>query len=176
LHEVSQVRRRPQGDRAQAGPRRRLPRLQGPLARRRRARAHRQGEGFRDGRLPPRPPQGTARLVSATPRPGDPVITPALVAEHGLTPYEYEKLVAMLERPPTLTELGVISALWREHCSYKHSRPVLKTLPTQAPWVTAGPGENAGVISIGDGLAVAFKIESHNHPSAVEPYQGAATG
>lgn len=114
--------------------------------------------------------------MSATPRPGDPVITPALVAEHGLTPFEYEKLVAMLERTPTLTELGVISALWSEHCSYKHSRPVLKTLPTQAPWVLQGPGENAGVISIGDGLAVAFKIESHNHPSAVEPYQGAATG
>jgi len=114
--------------------------------------------------------------VSATPRPGDPVITPALVAEHGLTPTEYEKLVAMLERTPTFTELGVISALWSEHCSYKHSRPVLKTLPTQAPWVLQGPGENAGVISIGDGLAVAFKIESHNHPSAVEPYQGAATG
>ena len=114
--------------------------------------------------------------MSATPRPGDPVITPALVAEHGLTPFEYEKLVAMLGRTPTLTELGVVSALWSEHCSYKHSRPVLKTLPTQAPWVLQGPGENAGVISIGDGLAVAFKIESHNHPSAVEPYQGAATG
>ncbi|HRQ78858.1 MAG TPA: phosphoribosylformylglycinamidine synthase subunit PurL [Gemmatimonadaceae bacterium] len=114
--------------------------------------------------------------MSATPRPGDPVITPELVAEHGLTPFEYDKLVAMLERTPTLTELGVISALWSEHCSYKHSRPVLKTLPTEAPWVLQGPGENAGVISIGDGLAVAFKIESHNHPSAVEPYQGAATG
>jgi phosphoribosylformylglycinamidine synthase len=114
--------------------------------------------------------------VSATPRPGDPVITPALVAEHGLTPYEYEKLEAMLGRTPTFTELGVVSALWSEHCSYKHSRPVLKTLPTEAPWVLQGPGENAGVIAIGDGLAVAFKIESHNHPSAVEPYQGAATG
>lgn len=114
--------------------------------------------------------------MSATPRPGDPVITPALVAEHGLTPFEYERLVQMLERTPTFTELGVISALWSEHCSYKHSRPILKTLPTQAPWVLQGPGENAGVISIGDGLAVAFKIESHNHPSAVEPYQGAATG
>jgi len=114
--------------------------------------------------------------VSATPRPGDPVITPELVAEHGLTPFEYERLVNMLERTPTFTELGVISALWSEHCSYKHSRPVLKTLPTEAPWVLQGPGENAGVISIGDGLAVAFKIESHNHPSAVEPYQGAATG
>ncbi|MFN5152826.1 MAG: phosphoribosylformylglycinamidine synthase subunit PurL, partial [Gemmatimonadota bacterium] len=89
---------------------------------------------------------------------------------------EYGRLERMLERTPTFTELGIISALWSEHCSYKHSRPVLKTLPTQAPWVLQGPGENAGVISIGDGLAIAFKIESHNHPSAVEPYQGAATG
>ncbi|MGQ0647125.1 MAG: phosphoribosylformylglycinamidine synthase subunit PurL [Gemmatimonadaceae bacterium] len=114
--------------------------------------------------------------MGATPRPGDPVISPALVAEHGLTTDEYDRLVAMLGRTPTLTELGVISALWSEHCSYKHSRPVLRTLPTKAPWVLQGPGENAGVISVGDGLAVAFKIESHNHPSAVEPYQGAATG
>jgi len=114
--------------------------------------------------------------VTATPRHGDPVITPALVAEHGLTTDEYDRLVNMLGRTPTFTELGVISALWSEHCSYKHSRPVLKTLPTTAPYVLQGPGENAGVISIGDGLAVAFKIESHNHPSAVEPYQGAATG
>ena len=114
--------------------------------------------------------------MTATPRPGDPVITPALVAEHGLTADEFERLRNMLGREPTFTELGIISALWSEHCSYKHSRPVLKTLPTQAPYVLQGPGENAGVISIGDGLAVAFKIESHNHPSAVEPYQGAATG
>jgi phosphoribosylformylglycinamidine synthase len=114
--------------------------------------------------------------VPVTPRPGDPEITPALVAEHGLTEYEYERLVAMLGRTPTFTELGVVSALWNEHCSYKHSRPVLRTLPTEAPWVLQGPGENAGVIAVGDGLAVAFKIESHNHPSAVEPYQGAATG
>ncbi len=114
--------------------------------------------------------------MTATPRPGDPVITPALVAEHGLTSDEYDRLVRMVGRTPTFTELGIISALWSEHCSYKHSRPVLKTLPTTAPWVLQGPGENAGVISIGDGLAVAFKIESHNHPSAVEPYQGAATG
>ncbi len=82
----------------------------------------------------------------------------------------------MLDRTPTFTELGIISALWSEHCSYKHSRPLLKTLPTKAPHVLQGPGENAGVISIGDGLAIAFKIESHNHPSAVDPYQGAATG
>src|SRR5947209_7629144 len=115
-------------------------------------------------------------MSAVAPRPGDPAITPALVAEHGLTKAEYERLVAMLGRTPTFTELGVISALWSEHCSYKHSRPVLRTLPTTAPYVLQGPGENAGVISIGDGLAVAFKIESHNHPSAVEPYQGAATG
>lgn len=114
--------------------------------------------------------------MTATPRHGDPVITPALVAEHGLTSGEYDRLVSMLGRTPTFTELGVISALWSEHCSYKHSRPVLRTLPTEAPYVLQGPGENAGVISIGDGLALAFKIESHNHPSAVEPYQGAATG
>jgi len=82
----------------------------------------------------------------------------------------------MLGREPTFTELGIVSALWSEHCSYKHSRPLLRTLPTKAPFVLQGPGENAGVIAIGDGLAVAFKIESHNHPSAVEPYQGAATG
>ncbi|HEU4643824.1 MAG TPA: phosphoribosylformylglycinamidine synthase subunit PurL [Gemmatimonadaceae bacterium] len=114
--------------------------------------------------------------MSARPRPGDPVITPALVAEHGITEEEYQRLVAMLDREPTFTELGIVSALWSEHCSYKHSRPVLRTLPTQAPWVLQGPGENAGVIALGDGLAIAFKIESHNHPSAVEPYQGAATG
>jgi len=114
--------------------------------------------------------------VTALPRPGDPVITPALVAEHGLTPDEFQRLVDMLGRTPTFTELGIVSALWSEHCSYKHSRPVLRTLPTKAPYVLQGPGENAGVISVGDGIAVAFKIESHNHPSAVEPYQGAATG
>ena len=97
--------------------------------------------------------------MTATPRPGDPIISPALVAEHGLTMDEFDRLVAMLGRQPTFTELGIISALWSEHCSYKHSRPVLRTLPTKAPWVLQGPGENAGVISIGDGLAIAFKIE-----------------
>lgn len=121
-------------------------------------------------------PEWQHKMAAVTPRPGDPVITPALVAEHGLNPAEYDRLVAMLNRTPTFTELGIISALWSEHCSYKHSRPILKTLPTKAPHVLQGPGENAGVISIGDGLAVAFKIESHNHPSTVEPYQGAATG
>jgi phosphoribosylformylglycinamidine synthase II len=114
--------------------------------------------------------------VSATPRPGDPTITPALIAEHGLTSEEFATLERMVGRTPTFTELGIVSALWSEHCSYKHSRPVLKTLPTEGPHVLQGPGENAGVIAIGDGLAIAFKIESHNHPSAVEPYQGAATG
>jgi len=114
--------------------------------------------------------------VKVAPRPGDPKITPALVAEHGLTEDEYQRLVRMLGRDPTFTELGIVSALWNEHCAYKHSRPLLRTLPTTAPWVLQGPGENAGVIAIGDGIAVAFKIESHNHPSAVEPYQGAATG
>ena len=115
-------------------------------------------------------------MATVAPRPGDPTITPALVAEHGLTADEYDRLVKMLGRTPTFTELGVVSALWNEHCSYKHSKNVLRTLPTTAPYVLQGPGENAGVISIGDGIAVAFKIESHNHPSAVEPYQGAATG
>src|SRR5213075_3063231 len=110
------------------------------------------------------------------PRAGDPKITPALIAEHGLTTEEYERLVHMLGREPTFTELGIVSALWSEHCAYKHSRPLLRTLPTKAPYVLQGPGENAGVIALGDGMAVAFKIESHNHPSAVEPYQGAATG
>ena len=125
-----------------------------------------------DRRVPPA--SRSTRAVEA--RPGDPAITPALVGEHGLTNEEFARLRAMLGREPTFTELGIVSALWSEHCSYKHSRPVLKTLPTQAPYVLQGPGENAGVIAIGDGLAVAFKIESHNHPSAVEPYQGAATG
>src|SRR5215510_12297224 len=118
----------------------------------------------------------TPRINAVEPRPNDPLITPALISEHGLTTEEFERLVAMLGREPTFTELGIVSALWSEHCSYKHSRPLLRSLPTQAPHVLQGPGENAGVISIGDGLAVAFKIESHNHPSAVEPYQGAATG
>ncbi len=116
----------------------------------------------------------TATVVQ--PRAGDPPITPSLVAEHGLSEEEYQKILAVLGRDPTYTELGVFSALWSEHCGYKNSRPLLKQLPTKAPWVLQGPGENAGVIDIGDGFAIAFKIESHNHPSAVEPYQGAATG
>ena len=106
----------------------------------------------------------------------DPVITPDLVQEHNLTPEEYARIEAMLGRAPTFPELGIFSALWSEHCSYKHSRPILKTFPTTGPQVVQGPGENAGVLRLPDGWAVAFKIESHNHPSAVEPYQGAATG
>src|SRR5256885_16368688 len=113
--------------------------------------------------------------MTVVPRPGDPAITAAIVAEHGLTEGEHVRIRDMLGREPTFTELGIVSALWNEHCAYKHSRPLLKTLPTKAPWVLQGPGENAGVISIGDGMAVAFKIESHNHPSAGEPYQGAGT-
>ncbi len=112
----------------------------------------------------------------ARPRPGDPEITPELVQLHGLSDEEYGQILEILGRTPTYTELGLFSALWSEHCGYKNSKPLLKKLPTKAPWVLQGPGENAGVIDIGDGLAIAFKIESHNHPSAVEPYQGAATG
>jgi phosphoribosylformylglycinamidine synthase len=103
-------------------------------------------------------------------------VTPELVREHNLTPEEYARIEAMLGRAPTLPELGIFSALWSEHCSYKHSRLILQTFPTSGPQVVQGPGENAGVLRLPDGWAVAFKIESHNHPSAVEPYQGAATG
>src|SRR5256714_15534381 len=108
--------------------------------------------------------------------PGDPPTTPQLVREHNLTDAESGRIPALLERTPTFAELGVFSALWSEHCSYKHSRPVLEALPTSGPQVVQGPGENAGVLRLPGGWAVAFKIESHNHPSAVEPYQGAATG
>jgi phosphoribosylformylglycinamidine synthase len=103
-------------------------------------------------------------------------ITPEVVAEHGLSPEEYERVVAAMGREPNLTELGIFSVMWSEHCSYKSSRIHLKKLPTEAPWVICGPGENAGVIDIGDGQAAIFKMESHNHPSYIEPYQGAATG
>jgi phosphoribosylformylglycinamidine synthase subunit PurL len=106
----------------------------------------------------------------------EPAITPELIAQHGLKPDEYERIVKLIGRTPTFTELGIFSAMWNEHCSYKSSRIHLRTLPTKAPWVIQGPGENAGVIDIGDGLAVVFKMESHNHPSYIEPYQGAATG
>lgn len=106
----------------------------------------------------------------------EPAITPELVASHGLTPDEYERFKALIGREPTFTELGIVSAMWNEHCSYKSSRIHLKGLPTKAPWVIQGPGENAGVIDIGDGFACVFKMESHNHPSFIEPYQGATTG
>jgi phosphoribosylformylglycinamidine synthase II len=103
-------------------------------------------------------------------------ITPDLVAEHNLSPEEYERILEILGREPNLVELGIFSAMWSEHCSYKSSRIHLKNLPTSGPAVIQGPGENAGIVDIGDGLAVAFKMESHNHPSYLEPYQGAATG
>ena len=105
-----------------------------------------------------------------------PKVTPALVAAHGLKPEEYERIRALIGRAPKFTELGIFSAMWNEHCSYKSSKVHLRTLPTTGPCVIQGPGENAGVIDIGDGLAVVFKMESHNHPSYIEPYQGAATG
>jgi phosphoribosylformylglycinamidine synthase II len=103
-------------------------------------------------------------------------ITPEIVAEHGLSEEEYGRILKALGREPNLVELGIFSVMWSEHCSYKSSRVHLKKLPTQAPWVIQGPGENAGVIDIGDGDAAIFKMESHNHPSYIEPYQGAATG
>ncbi|MEO5773068.1 MAG: phosphoribosylformylglycinamidine synthase subunit PurL [Sphingomicrobium sp.] len=104
------------------------------------------------------------------------MITPEIVAEHGLSPEEYDRVLHALGREPNLVELGIFSVMWSEHCSYKSSRLHLKKLPTEAPWVICGPGENAGVIDIGDGDAAIFKMESHNHPSYIEPYQGAATG
>jgi phosphoribosylformylglycinamidine synthase subunit PurL len=103
-------------------------------------------------------------------------ISPETVAEHGLSPEEYDRILKALGREPNLVELGIFSVMWSEHCSYKSSRVHLKKLPTEAPWVICGPGENAGVIDIGDGDAAIFKMESHNHPSYIEPYQGAATG
>ncbi|MBY0610619.1 MAG: phosphoribosylformylglycinamidine synthase subunit PurL [Beijerinckiaceae bacterium] len=106
----------------------------------------------------------------------EPAITPELVAQHGLKPDEYERFKRFFNREPTFTELGIVSAMWNEHCSYKSSKVHLKTLPTKGERVVYGPGENAGVVDIGDGMVVAFKMESHNHPSYIEPYQGAATG
>src|SRR3954454_19657324 len=113
--------------------------------------------------------------MSESSRPNS-LITAETVAEHGLSPEEYERILHAMGREPNLTELGIFSVMWSEHCSYKSSRIHLKKLPTQAPWVICGPGENAGVIDIGDGDAAIFKMESHNHPSYIEPYQGAATG
>ena len=106
----------------------------------------------------------------------EPEISEDLIASHGLKPDEYAKILEIIERTPTFTELGIFSAMWNEHCSYKSSKKWLRTLPTSGPQVICGPGENAGVVDIGDGQAVVFKMESHNHPSYIEPYQGAATG
>ncbi|SHE68795.1 phosphoribosylformylglycinamidine synthase subunit II [Ruegeria intermedia] len=106
----------------------------------------------------------------------EPAITPDLIAAHGLKPEEYDMILEIIGREPTFTELGIFSAMWNEHCSYKSSKKWLRTLPTSGPQVICGPGENAGVVDIGDGQAVVFKMESHNHPSYIEPYQGAATG
>jgi phosphoribosylformylglycinamidine synthase II len=106
----------------------------------------------------------------------EPAITTDLIASHGLKPDEYAVILEIIGREPTFTELGIFSAMWNEHCSYKSSKKWLRTLPTEGPQVICGPGENAGIVDIGDGQAVVFKMESHNHPSYIEPYQGAATG
>jgi phosphoribosylformylglycinamidine synthase subunit PurL len=106
----------------------------------------------------------------------EPEITETLIADHGLKPDEYAEIIRLLNRTPTYTELGIFSAMWNEHCSYKSSKKWLRTLPTTGPQVICGPGENAGIVDIGDGDALVFKMESHNHPSYIEPYQGAATG
>src|SRR5690606_20477144 len=117
-------------------------------------------------------PRGSEAAMS----PREPEVTAELAAEHGLSAEEYERILKALGRKPSFAELGVFSVMWSEHCSYKSSKPWLKKLPTEAPWVIQGPGENAGVVDIGEGLAAVFKMESHNHPSFIEPYQGAATG
>ncbi|MEC7785415.1 MAG: AIR synthase related protein, partial [Nitrospinota bacterium] len=106
----------------------------------------------------------------------EPEVSLQLVKDHGLTSNEYKRILDLIGRSPNFTELGIFSVMWSEHCSYKSSRPFLRKLPTEGPRVLQGPGENAGVIDIGDGFAVVFKIESHNHPSFIEPHQGAATG
>jgi len=108
--------------------------------------------------------------------PNDIQITPELIEAHGLKPDEYDRILKLIRREPSFTELGIFSAMWNEHCSYKSSKKWLRTLPTEGPQVIHGPGENAGVVDIGDGQCVIFKMESHNHPSYIEPYQGAATG
>ncbi len=108
--------------------------------------------------------------------PPPPAISESLARSFGLSAEEYGRVLSIMGRTPSFTELGVFSVMWSEHCSYKSSRVWLKQLPTKAPWVIHGPGENGGVVNIGDGLAAIFKMESHNHPSFIEPYQGAATG
>jgi phosphoribosylformylglycinamidine synthase II len=125
----------------------------------------------KDSPLSPKPAPAPTASSAATP-----AITPNIIAEHGLTADEYKLILSIMGREPNLTELGIFSVMWSEHCSYKSSKVWLKKLPTSGPQVIQGPGENAGVIDIGDGLAAVFKMESHNHPSFIEPYQGAATG
>lgn len=122
------------------------------------------------------PERGWHKIQSGANGPPMSEITPQIVADHGLSEEEYARVLSALGRTPNLVELGIFSVMWSEHCSYKSSRVHLKKLPTEAPWVICGPGENAGVIDIGDGDAAIFKMESHNHPSYIEPYQGAATG
>src|SRR5215475_13025117 len=140
---------------------------------------------FPRGAARPLTTRGTAGAKARQPRPDSmdsptavtpSALAPDVIAEHGLTAEEYQLILSILGRPPNLTELGIFSVMWSEHCSYKSSKVWLKKLPTTAPHVIQGPGENAGVIDIGDGLAAVFKMESHNHPSFIEPYQGAATG
>src|SRR5262245_4013751 len=104
------------------------------------------------------------------------MVSSELLKQHNLTDEEYGRILQLLGREPNLTELGIFSVMWSEHCSYKSSRIHLKNLPTRGPQVVQGPGENAGIVDIGNGLVAVFKIESHNHPSFIEPYQGAATG
>src|SRR5262245_28016186 len=141
----------------------------------------------KDPLLSPKPaPTPSAAAPKAAPAPSGgtpaapastcPAITPNIIAEHGLPAEEYQLILSIMGREPNLTELGIFSVMWSEHCSYKSSKVWLKKLPTSGPQVIQGPGENAGVIDIGDGLAAVFKMESHNHPSFIEPYQGAATG
>src|SRR5687767_4152112 len=170
------------------GPDRPVRRVSRDLARRGGNRAADEERGHRnagagDGRSLVHPQARSGQIVTqavaapeALPFAGERPVTPEVVREHNLNEREYAEILAILGRTPTLTELGIFSALWSEHCSYKHTRPVLKTFPVTGPQVVQGPGENAGVLRLPDGWAVAFKIESHNHPSAVEPYQGAATG
>ena len=129
-----------------------------------------------DKRAPGAEKPGMSAPARPAPAPLAPERAAQLAAEFGLKPDEFERVLAILGRAPSLTELGIFSVMWSEHCSYKSSRVWLRQLPTKAPWVIHGPGENAGVIDIGDGLAAIFKMESHNHPSFIEPYQGAATG
>src|SRR5436309_8195319 len=115
-------------------------------------------------------------MISQMPT-AEPAVTPDLIKQHGLTPEEFERIKKILAREPNFTELGIFSVMWSEHCSYKNSRKELRKLPTSGPGILVRAGEeNAGVVDIGDGWAIAFKIESHNHPSAIEPFQGAATG